>query len=148
MNEEKPSNINNHVVAVLGDHDASTAAAKSLQREGFTQATLFRGDEVAETLDPKGEKSAPIAKVIKMVEDHLSEEPNYLAQYQEEARAGKDVVAVPVDDDDQAEQVQTILQRHGAQNVRYFGALAVTDLTPESNPSTRSAESPEKWSEQ
>ena len=144
MNAEKTESVNNHVVAVLDDDSAAKAAAKDLQAAGFTQASLFRGEEVADTLDPKGEKSGPIAKVIKLVQDHLSEEPNYLAQYQEEARAGKDVVAVPVDDEGQAEEVQDILKRHGAHNVRYFGTLAVHDLTPESNPTPRSEESAQK----
>jgi hypothetical protein len=38
------------------------------------------------------------------------------------------------------------MEKHGARNVRHFGTLAVADLTPESNPSARSQESPERQS--
>ena len=43
-----------------------------------------------------------------------------------------------------------MIEQMGGHNIRYFGALAVADLTPLSNPSTRSEESPEsdKWSKQ
>jgi hypothetical protein len=42
--------------------------------------------------------------------------------------------------------VAGVLVRHGARNVRYFGTLAVVDLTPATNPSARSADSPEPQS--
>lgn len=148
MNQDKPENINNHVVAVIDTEAAAAAVAADLQRQGYSKASLFQGEDVADKLDPKGEHSGPVAKIFKAVEDHLSEETNYLAQYQEEARAGHDVVAVPVEDKEQADAVQAILTRHGGRNVRFFGRLAVTDMTPESNPSRPSEASPEVQAKQ
>jgi hypothetical protein len=136
----------NHVVAVISGEDAAKEAAKELRAAGFGDTSLIEGDEATNAFDAKGERSGPIAKVIKAVQDHLSEEPNYLAQYQEEARSGHEIVAVKVDDHDQAETAKLILKRHGARNIRYFGKLAVTDLSPETNPTTRSADSPERRS--
>lgn len=143
-NQEKEHIPDNHVVAVISGQQASEAAARDLQSRGFGHALLFHGDEVAEKVDPKGEHSGPIGRVVKAVQDHLSEEPDYLEQYQEEARAGNEVVAVRVDDRDQAEAVKEILEQHGARNVRFFGKLAVTDLSLTTNPSARSTEAPER----
>lgn len=144
MSEQQQERIpDNHVVAVISGTAASEEVQQDLEREGFGQAVLFRGDEVAERVDPKGEHSGPFTKIIRAIQDHFSEQTNYLTQYQEEARSGNVVIAVPVDDRDQAEAVRTIVERNGARNVRYFGKLAVTDLTPDTNPSARSAESPE-----
>ncbi|MPZ49461.1 MAG: hypothetical protein GEU75_09225 [Dehalococcoidia bacterium] len=137
---------NNHVVAVISGPAAAEAVTRELQQDGFDQLLLFRGNDIAETVDPKGENAGPLAKLVKAVQDHLSEEPNFLTQYQEEARNGNDVVAVQVQNKDQAYEVKEILERHGARNLRFFGLLSVTDLSPESNPSLRSADSPEPQS--
>jgi hypothetical protein len=132
-------------MAVIDSHAEAVEAEDELKSHGYGEARLLRGESIAEEVDPKSEKAAnPVSKAIKAVQDHLSEEPNYLAQYQEEARAGHDVVAVMVEGPDQAEDVREILESHGARNVRFFGRFAVSDLTPESNPTTRSEDSPER----
>ena len=145
MNESKPVRLpENHVFGVISGSESAERAVSELQAAGFTQTTILRGDDVAEEIDPKGETSGPFKKLVRAVQDHLSEESGYFAQYQEEARAGKDVVAVQVEDRDAADAAKEVLQKHGAVNLRYFGGFAVTDLTPESNPSTRSEESPDR----
>jgi hypothetical protein len=107
----------------------------------------MHGEEAARQFDPKGEYAGVLGKAMKAIQDHLSEQPNFLAQYQEEARAGKEIIAVAVKDESKVSAVSETLQRHGARNIRYFGALAVRDLSPESNPSRQSAESPEPKSD-
>jgi hypothetical protein len=49
---------------------------------------------------------------------------------------------VAVGEREQANTVRDVLERHGAQNIRFFSRLAVTDLTPLSNPTPRSDASP------
>jgi hypothetical protein len=144
MAEQRTESISgNHVMAVIDGAAAAQEAIEDLHREGFADAAHFQGEEIAQTVDPKGENANPLAKLVKAAQDHLSEEPNYLAQYQEEARSGKEVVAVQVEDREQADMVKTVLERHGARNLRFFAKLAVTDLSPETNPTARSADSPE-----
>jgi hypothetical protein len=138
---------NNHVVGVINGAEAAEAARCELQQAGFFGAYLFEGDDVTMVMDPKGERAGPIASIFKAIQDHLSEEPNYLAQYQEEAKAGNEVIAVKADNQEQADAIREILERHGARNIRFFGRLAVADLTPASNPTPRSADSPERWTE-
>jgi hypothetical protein len=143
MSNQEKVHIDDHVVAVVTGSQASEQLARELERHGFEHTHLFRGDDVAEKIDPKGERSGPVQKVVKLVQDHLSEETDYLKQYEEEALAGNEVIAVHVDNGEQAEAVKSILERYGARNVRYFGKLAVTDLSLTSNPTARSDEVPE-----
>ncbi len=134
---------NNHVLAVLSETGAQSAI-EDLKRGGFDSIRLFRGESAAIEMDAKGGHSGPVGKVVKMVQEHLSEEPNFLAQYEEESRHGNVVLAVRLDDHDKMEAVKEILERHSARNIRYFGTMAVTDLSPLTNPSLRSSESPEE----
>jgi hypothetical protein len=136
----------NHVIAVIAGSDSALAARDELEKAGFERPVLLRDEGAARAMDAKGEHSGPIAQVFKAIQDHLSEQQNYIAQYEEEARAGNDVIAVSVKDRDHAEMAREVLERHGARNLRFFGRLAVTDLTPTTNPSSRSEASPEPWS--
>jgi hypothetical protein len=149
MSETKIS-PRDHVFAVVPSQDAARTTLDALIKAGFTESIVFEGEEAANEVDAKGEKANPIEKVLKAIGDHLSEQPNYLSQYQEEARSGKVVVAVRVANGDDAQRAADILHGQGGSNIRYFGALAVADLSPMTNPSTRSEESPEsdKWSKQ
>ena len=151
MSEQTKVSPRDHVFAVVGSRDAARAAIDSLIRQGYSESIVFEGEDVTNDVDPKGEKTAnPIEKVLKAIGDHLSEQPNYLSQYQEEARNGHVVLAVRVKDAEDAQRAGAMLHQMGGQNIRYFGAMAVADLSPLSNPSTRSEESPEsdKWSKQ
>src|SRR5262249_6524838 len=131
----------------MSGHDAAEQATHDLDRRGFTDHFVLREDAIKD-LDPKAHNAGLVERLVHGVEDHLSEEQNYFAQYAEEVRAGKDVIAVAAEGDAKIDSAASILADHGAANIRYFGTLAVKDLTPESNPSTRSQESPEarNWS--
>ena len=150
MSEQTKVSPRDHVFAVVPSRDAARTTIESLIRQGYTESVVFEGEDAANEVDAKGEKAGPIEKVLKAIGDHLSEQPNYLSQYQEEARSGNVVLAVRVKDADDAERAGKMIEQMGGHNIRYFGALAVADLTPLSNPSTRSEESPEsdKWSKQ
>jgi hypothetical protein len=150
MSEQTKVSPRDHVFAVLPSDAAARTAIESLLEDGYPETIVFKGDDITQEVDPKGENANPIEKVLKMIGDHLSEEPNYLSQYQEEARNGSTVVAVRVGNGDEAQIVKDVLERHQGRNIRYFSPMAVADLTPLSNPSTRSEESPEseKWSKQ
>jgi hypothetical protein len=149
MSETKIS-PRDHVFAVVPSRDTARTTLEALMNAGFTESIVFEGEEAANEVDAKGEKANPLEKVLKAIGDHLSEQPNYLSQYQEEARNGKVVLAVRVRNSDDAQRLADLLQAQGGQNIRYFGALAVADLSPLSNPSSRSEESPEsdQWSKQ
>jgi hypothetical protein len=150
MSEQTRVSPRDHVFAVVPSRDAARTAIDTLMQQGYMESIVFEGNAITHEVDPKGERAGPIEKVLKMIGDHLSEQPNYLSQYQEEARNGNVVLAVRVENGEDAQRAGAILQQLGGHNIRYFGAMAVSDLSPLSNPSTRSEESPEsdKWSKQ
>jgi hypothetical protein len=141
---------NNHVMAVMPSTGAIESAIKELRSNGFDDNIVLRGEGVTREVDPKAEQSGLVGTIARAVSDHLSEEQNFLAQYQEEARNGNAVLAVHVDNKDRIEEARDILEHYSARNIRFFGKLAVTDLSPLSNPTTRSEESAESknWSKQ
>ena len=138
MSETIPAN---HVVALVGDSATASAVAAALTEHGLEAPLIVSNEMVGERL---AAESGFVDRALQTLFGHLSEEVNYLDQYEEAARNGQTVVAVKANDDDEIQQASDILQKHGAMNVRFFGRLAVTDLTPDSNPSHGSDETPAK----
>ena len=133
---------NNHLVAVIDGEESARQAAQELLASGFQDPVVLSGEEGARQIDAMGEHSGVFARIFSLVENHLSEATNFMKQYEEEARNGKQVVAVEVPGREQAEPARQVLERNGARNIRFFGKLAVTDLSPNSNPSARAEDSP------
>jgi len=127
----------NHVIGVLTTSDVSGIRSE-LTRAGFPEVHVMTSDDVERQLDTAEAHANPVSRIIHEFANHLSEEPAYLEQYEEEARRGNKVIAVKVQDDDTAEAAGQILGRHGVMDIRFFGRLAVRDMTPESNPSASS----------
>jgi hypothetical protein len=109
----------------------------------LTEALYLKGDEFQQTVGANDEKSGNVlTKALKSIPEALSEESNYLAQYQEEAQNGRFIVAVKADNRDRAEAAAAILRSLGARNSRLFGSLQVTDLSGPANPSAVSPPDP------
>jgi hypothetical protein len=132
----------NHVVGVIHGAHGTHEAERELSDNGYPELEVLSGEEKTEIKDATRKPPDPIRKLIQRFAGHLSEEPAYLDQYREEADKGGTIVAVRVDSHEQAESVKQVLERHGGVNIRYFGRFAVSDLTPETNPSAPSDERP------
>jgi hypothetical protein len=130
----------NHVLAVIHGDSAADALERELRRKGFEETMILGGAAAQEKIDVAGEESNPIAGAMKALAGHLSDQVAYLEQYEEQARQGNKIVAVKVEDRDQAQDVKDVLEQYGAFNVRFFGKLAVTDMTAATNPSTQADE--------
>jgi hypothetical protein len=122
----------NHVVGVITGEAAVDDAKKALNRAGFAEVQVI--DKVAAT----GEGTNPISAFIEKLAGHLSDQVAYIDQYKEEAEAGGTVLAVKVDSSEAAQQAEELLQTRGAVNIRHFGRFAVSDMSPETNPSAPS----------
>src|SRR5690606_21468573 len=108
----------------------------SLKKAGFADVLVMRH------VDTAGEGVNPLRALVERLAGHLSDETGYLDQYQEATEQGAVVLAVGADQGEEADRVRQILELEGAVNVRYFGRLAVTDMTPETNPSAPSEDVP------
>ena len=126
----------NHVVGVVSGDGSVDRTKKALEREGFEEVLVM------EHVDATGEGVNPITGFIEKLAGHLSDQTGYLDQYKEQTEAGGTVLAVKVEDKDDAERVRATMELMGAVNIRLFGRLAVSDLTPETNPSAPSGERP------
>ena len=58
-----------------------------------------------------------------------SEERGYVEEYEEEARAGRSLIAVHVADDPTAERVRRVLVDHSARRMRHYRRHTIQDLT-------------------
>jgi hypothetical protein len=126
----------NHVVGVVSGEGAVDRAKQALQRAGFDEVLVM------DHVDATGEGVNPISSIIEKLAGHLSDQVGYIEQYQEQTDAGGTVLAVKVDDHEQAERVRGTMETFGAVNIRFFGRLAVSDLTPATNPSAPSDQRP------
>jgi hypothetical protein len=125
----------NYVLAVVDGSDSAAKAVIELERAGFHDTLVFKDEELQDTQDEK--KGNILSKALKLIPEHLSEESDYMEQYQEEAEKGSSIVAVRIASSDRVQVVGDILLRFGARNTRFFGGLMVTDLSAPSNPSAR-----------
>ena len=121
----------NSVVGVISGSRSAEDTVTSLGSEGFEDVLVMSH------VDTAGEGVNPISALMGMLAGHLSDETVYLDQYQEATNNGSLVLAVPADGK-QTDRVREILELHGASNIRYFGRLVVSDLTPQTNPSAPS----------
>jgi hypothetical protein len=126
----------NHVVGVISGSRSVDDAVGRLKKAGFEEVLVMPH------VDAKGEGTNPISGLIEKLTGHLSDETGYLDQYKEATESGGTVLAVSADQGEEADKVREILELEVAVNVRYFGRLAVTDLTPETNPSAPSDDAP------
>jgi hypothetical protein len=127
---------NNHVVGVLSGRKSVDDAVGKLRRAGYDDVLVMHH------VDATGEGVNPLSALMEKLAGHLSDETGYLDQYKEATEKGDVVVAVGADQGDEADRARDILELEGAVNVRYFGRLAVTDMTPPTNPSAPSDEVP------
>jgi hypothetical protein len=133
----------NHVLAVLDGRDAAAKALIALRDAGFTETLELHGTELQEAVGSNDGKTGNfLVRALKSIPEALSEEPAFLAQYQEEAGRGRSIIAVKASDHDKAEAIAAILRSCGARNVRFFGALMVSDLSGLGNPTANEAVAP------
>jgi hypothetical protein len=126
----------NHVVGVIGGSKSAETAVVKLRRAGYEEVLVMH------RVDGAGEGVNPLSALVERLAGHLSDETGFLDQYKEAAEKGDAVVAVGAEQGAPADKARDILELEGAVNVRYFGRLVVTDMTPNTNPSASSDEVP------
>jgi hypothetical protein len=129
----------NHVIGLVSGSAAAAEVAAELRQRGFDHPIIASGDKLTDRLEAE---SGLMSRALQKLFGHLSEETNYLRQYEEAVRRGQTVVAVKAEDEETVDAAREVLEKHGAADIRFFGQLAVKDLTPESNPSHGSDQAP------
>jgi hypothetical protein len=141
MNESIVEKPIGNVLAVFNSEPDADRAIAELSGAGYQVAKLS-GEDFSREIDPSGRHSGPLGWLWSQVEDHLSEQTDYLREYETLAWAGNKIVAVRVEHRDKLDEVTRMLAGHGGENIRHFGLLAVTDLAGATDPVTGSPQEP------
>jgi hypothetical protein len=131
----------NHIIALVSGAATGAAVASELTNRGLEPPLIVSGEKLSDRLEAE---SGLVTRTLQKLFSPLSEQSSYLRQYEEAVRRGQTVVVVSATDHDAVSVARGVLDKHGAVDVRLFGQLAVTDLTPDSNPSAASDQYPSK----
>jgi hypothetical protein len=120
----------NRLLAVLDDPaDAAAAAADLLASDISTgDLEILRGDEGADRMDSMGEGSGWLGRLRRAFDFALMDQLVDFAWYEWALRDGRAVVMVHVHGDAPQATVRTILKRHGAHFMNYYGRFATEEL--------------------
>lgn len=120
----------NDVIAIIRGSDSVQAAVEGLRRQGFPDEDIrvLRGLTAEEQLDSPG-KGGVLAPLARAAQGILSEEGLYLDEYRRATEEGAAVLAVHVEDKDQAQIATDILTANHATQVKFFGKFAITEMT-------------------
>lgn len=122
----------NKVLAVLPDRKSADAAMMALIGAGIAgdSIRLLREEEADENIAGRlGDKTGFFGHIFKLIEEIHSDSNAILEQYRQAGREGKEVLTVDVESPEQVDTIREVLQGMYAENVRYFGVLAIQDLT-------------------
>jgi hypothetical protein len=131
----------NHVVALVGGASTASSIASEMRDRGLESPTIVCGEKLSDRLNAE---SGLVARGLQKLFGPMSEQSNYLRQYEEAVRRGQTVIAVKAEGRYAVNLARQVLDRHGASDIRLFGQLAVTDLSPDSNPSVGSDSLPSR----
>jgi hypothetical protein len=132
MSNQETKIPTNHVVGIINGDVTAREAEEALRKAGFEETQIMT------RVDAVGEGLNPISSLVERLAHHLSDDTGYLDQYQTATDQGSLIVSAKADEREDADRAAEILQFHGAVNIRYFGRLAIVDMTPTTNPSAPS----------
>jgi hypothetical protein len=126
----------NYVAAVIDDLHKAERAVAELEQAGWEakDVRLFQGKPVAEKIDTIEEHRSVPTRIASALRGATSEEGPISEEYEQEAEAGHQIIAVYTPDEEQVERVRRILAGHQAHAIEYFGGWAITDLPEQTEP--------------
>lgn len=116
------------VLAIFDHEDVAKRATDTVRAAGYRDVDRYAGRRGAISLDSQGTEHGVAASAERTIE-HIASDASDLEEYDAAVRDGRIVLAVLVEDGDRRHDVGDLLQRHGGQDVRYFGSLAVETLS-------------------
>ena len=123
-------------MGVVNDSRLETLAT-DLRSAGFNQFTMMSHDDLADQIEAISQRSNPLMRLMDELKSRHEAGMQFLEQYEDEARAGKHIIAVKAQRPEEARRVRDILERNKVLDIRYFEAL--TQDTPSSESTIRRA---------
>lgn len=118
-----------HLLAIVDDREHAAAAERELADAGFNEMRVYRGSAGGSQIDSSGSEHGVTGGLVRGLQQALSNKDN-LAEYEEAAREGATVIAVPASDQEAQDRAVEVLQRHGARGMNHFGKAIVTTIQP------------------
>jgi len=118
-----------HLIAILDDREHARAAERELSDSGFGDVRAYHGDEGGDEIDATGSGHGVTGGLVRGLQQALSNKDS-LAEYEEAAREGATVLAVPASDQETRDRATAVLRRHGARGMNHFGKAIVTTIEP------------------
>jgi hypothetical protein len=118
------------VVGVVSSEDAAWRAIDRLKSGGFAeeQMELFLGGAGQVCLHNYHARSGALGHLRQMAES-LGSDQDQSREYEEAVKQGHVVVAVKAPQEDVVERIREALAQEGATSLRYYGLLAIHDLS-------------------
>jgi hypothetical protein len=132
-----PTVPGNHVIGLVRGAATAAVLAEEMIERGLDAPILVSGERLTDKLEAE---TGLIERALQRLFSHLSEETSYLHQYEEAVRRGQTVVAVKAEGIDDVKLAKSILDKYGALDVRFFGRLVISDMTPAGDPSAASGD--------
>lgn len=118
----------NCVVAVLPDANHAEKAAQTLREHDFASDDIrVWGHD--ETLD-KTETFTDDRDLLQKFGALHSDEENWMNEYREKLEEGAKLLIVYVPDADRLDEIRDLLGPLGAEKMRHYGGLVVSDIVP------------------
>jgi hypothetical protein len=118
----------NDVLAVIGDCQEAERAVQAIRDLGFGEddVHLASGDDWVQTFSATGKPAGNLARLVRFFQ-RISSDVVYsnMRLYEQAVRQGQAVIMVHLTGRERLDEVSQILVKHGAQNVNFFGPLAV-----------------------
>ena len=118
------------VVAVLSSEDSGRMAVQRLRSEGVREEEmdLFVGEECEAWLHNYHHRSGFLGHLRQLAES-LGTDKEQSKEYEEALKRGNVVLVVKASREDNVSRIQQALAQEGASRMRYYGVLAIRDLS-------------------
>jgi hypothetical protein len=118
----------NCVVALLPDRAMGLKAAEALREAGFADEDVhvWGPNELFNKTDTFTDDRNLLEKFGAL----HSDEEKWMNEYKELMKEGESLLTVYVPDSDRLDEIRDILSPLGAEKMRHYGAMVVTDIVP------------------
>jgi hypothetical protein len=121
----------NRLLGVIDAPAEATGAVDALMGAAFAPAevVVLIGDEGRDRLGRLGHQPNALSRLVRLLQFTLMDQtPDFLV-YEQALREGRAVLAVHVADRDRMVAASTVMERHGAHFLNYFGRLSTEEVS-------------------
>jgi hypothetical protein len=118
------------VVGLFDAPDAAASALDALIEYGIDaeRIQVLFGEAGARRMDPSGERHGMLGQLRRVVQHFGDEEIEHIERQARELRTGNFLVAAPAEDEEERDEVASIMESHGGHFINHYTSWAVERL--------------------